>query len=231
MPSPVQKECGKLSRRLHNNVWTEGIDFGSPYARHVFYLNLKTSITKDELAALPLCTYQGPIVLVSTSDDLQRAREDLQRTNVVGLDTETPPAFRVGESHLPALVQVATSQAVYLFRLKQPGPEGRDQVLKDLFENEALVKTGIGLADDFRTLKARFDFKEKNVVDLASLARKRELEQTGVRNLAGMLLGFRISKGQKITNWGRRELTQRQIVYAATDAWVCLELYRYFQEG
>jgi ribonuclease D len=189
-----------------------------------------TLITTAELAALPLRTYEGPICLVSSPTDLEHARESLQQEQAVGIDTETPPSFRVGESHLPALVQIASSKTVYLFHLKHRGPPGRDAFLQDVFENPKLAKVGIGLAHDFKTLKARFPFEEQNVIDLARIAKKQGFEQTGVRNLAGILLGFRISKAQKITNWGRRELTQTQILYAATDAWVCLELYRRFQE-
>ncbi len=136
----------------------------------------------------------------------------------------------MGESHLPALVQIASSRAVYLFRLKSQEPLFCNTLLTELFENPAIVKAGIGLAHDFKSLKVCFPFQEKNVADLSAIAKRQGFGQTGVRNLAGILLGFRISKGQKITNWGRPELTQPQILYAATDAWACRELYSCFQE-
>ena len=68
------------------------------------------------------------------------------------------------------------------------------------------------------------------MVDLGKLAKRRGLKQTGVRNLAGIFLGARIPKGVTTTNWAARRLTPKQITYAATDAWVCRELYLRFKE-
>lgn len=184
-------------------------------------------ITKDELARLAVRRYEGSVCLVASSHDLDRARHEFRREQVVGLDTETPPAFRKGEAHLPSLVQVATSRAVYLFPLKRLDSA---DVLTELLENRAIAKAGIGLGHDFTKLKMRFPFEEKNVADLSAAARRHGMEQTGVRNLAALFLGFRITKGQKTSNWGRAELTQNQILYAATDAWVCRELYLCFQK-
>lgn len=191
--------------------------------------DLKVMITRDELARLPLRNYGGPVCLVSTSDDVERAREDFRHERIVGVDTETPPAFRVGQNHLPSLVQVASSRAVYLFQLKQDLGLF-DGVLTELLENPSVVKAGIGLSDDFKKLKMRFPFTESNALDLATVVRKQKLAQTGVRNLAGIFLDFRVAKGQKTSNWGRQDLTRNQILYAATDAWVCRELYLCFQE-
>lgn len=190
----------------------------------------KTLITKEELANLPLRSYDGPLFLVSTPRDLERAREDFRNETTIGLDTETPPTFRVGDKNLPSLVQVATPRAVHLFQLNQSHSPQCFKVLAELFENTEIIKAGIGLAHDFKTLQERFTFQQQNTLDLTTIAKQQGLEQSGVRNLAGLFLGFRISKGQKTTNWGRDELTRQQILYAATDAWVCLELYRCFQK-
>lgn len=190
-------------------------------------LKINPRTTKDEIAQLAVRRYEGSVCLVATSHDLDRARQELRREQVVGLDTETRPAFRKGEAHLPSLVQVATSHAVYLFLLKRLDFA---EALTELLENSAIVKAGIGLGHDFTKLKMRFPFEEKNVVDLSAIARRHGMEQTGVRNLAALFLGFRIAKGQKTSNWGRAELTQNQILYAATDAWVCRELYLCFQK-
>jgi ribonuclease D len=183
--------------------------------------------SKDKLAQLTVRRYEGSVCLVVTSHDLDRARHEFRREHVVGLDTETQPAFRKGEAYLPSLVQVATSRAVYLFPLKRLDFA---EALTELLENPAIAKAGIGLGHDFTKLKMRFPFEEKNVVDLSAVARRHGMEQTGVRNLAALFLGFRITKGQKTSNWGRAELTQNQILYAATDAWVCRELYLCFQK-
>jgi ribonuclease D len=184
------------------------------------------TITREELAQLPIRRYEGPVHLVATPHDLDRARHEFRREHVVGLDTETRPAFRKGESHLPSLAQVATSHAVYLFPLKRLDSA---DVLTELLENPAIAKAGIGLRDDFAKLRMRFPFEEKSAVDLSAVARRHGVEQPSVRNLAGLFLGFRVPKGQSTSNWGRAELTPHQIIYAATDAWVCRELYLCFQ--
>lgn len=179
------------------------------------------------LAQLAVRRYEGSVCLVASSHDLDRARHEFRCEHVVGLDTETQPTFRKGQAHLPSLVQVATARTVYLFQL---GRLDCANALTELLENPAIAKAGIGLSHDFTKLKLRFPFAEQNVVDLSAVAKRHGMEQTGVRNLAGLFLGFRITKGQKTSNWGRAKLTQNQISYAATDAWVCRELYLCFQE-
>lgn len=91
------------------------------------------------------------------------------------------------------------------------------------------VKAGVALAHDLRQLKQVIAFEERNVIDLGHVARRCGLDQTGVRNLAGLLLGFRIPKGNRTSNWAASVLSPAQITYAATDAWACRELYLCFE--
>ena len=93
-----------------------------------------------------------------------------------------------------------------------------------------IVKAGVGTADDLKSLKKLVAFHEKSIADLGAMAQRHGLQQSGVRNLAGLFLGFRIPKGTKTSNWARHTLTEQQIVYAATDAWACRELYLRFEE-
>ena len=166
------------------------------------------------------------MVVVATPAELEDARADLESERIVGLDTETRPSFRQGESHPPALVQAATARAVYLFRLRR---SECFPVLAALLSDARCVKAGVSLKDDLRALKALFPFEERNMLDLGHAARRAGLQQTGVRNLAGIFLGFRIPKGAKTSNWARHELTPAQIAYAATDAWACRELCLEFE--
>lgn len=184
------------------------------------------SISREELANLPIRRYDGRVCLVATSQDLGDALADLRQESVIGLDTETRPAFRRGESHLPCLVQAATARAVYLFQLRGPNVF---PALAELLAEPRIVKAGVGLAHDLRQLRLLFPFEEKNIVDLGVAARRRGLDQSGVRNLAGMLLGFRIPKGASTSNWAARHLSPAQITYAATDAWACRELFLRFE--
>jgi ribonuclease D len=185
------------------------------------------TMTREEVAQLAIRKYAGTICLVASAQDLERAVYAIRDEQVVGLDTETKPTFRKGQFYLPCLVQIATASAVYLFQLKRM--EFSD-VLIEVLENPALIKAGIGLADDFSSLKRVFPFEPQNIVDLSLVAQQQGLKQSGVRNLAAQLLGFRVTKGSSTSNWANPRLTPKQIVYAATDAWVCRELFLRFQQ-
>ncbi len=192
---------------------------------HPQHHDLRT-ITRDNLNDLAVRRYEGPISCVDTPDLLLAALTDIRTERVVGFDTETRPAFRKGESYLPSLVQVATARMVYIFPLRDPDTHG---VIAEMLEAPGTTKAGVAVAHDLRTLKQVFPFNEKNIVDLGIVAKRNHYGQSGVRNLAGMFLGFRIPKGAKTTNWSAPQLTPAQIIYAATDAWVCRELYLKFE--
>ena len=183
-------------------------------------------ISRDDLAILPIRRYEGTVSLVATAKELEQARADFRQERVVGFDTETRPSFRKGESHLPCLVQAATAQAVYLFQLSRLDVF---PALVELLAKRDTVKAGVGLVHDLRQLKLVFPFTVNNVLDLGVAARRRGLGQTGVRNLAGILLGFRIPKGNRTSNWAAPHLSPAQITYAATDAWASRELYLRFE--
>ena len=188
---------------------------------------INRTISRDEVIALPIRRYEGETVVVATPDELARAGEDFAQETVVGLDTETRPAFRKGESYAPSLVQVATARAVYLFQIQQ---QDWSAILKSLLESEVAVKAGASIAYDLRQLKQVFAFEEQAVVDVGWAAKRHGMEQSGVRNLAALFLGFRIPKGAKTTNWSAKQLSPQQIAYAATDAWACREIYLRFRE-
>src|SRR6185295_7102615 len=153
---------------------------------------------------------------------LAHEAEAIRRESVLGFDTETRPAFRKGESYPTALVQLAGEAVVWIFPLQR---FDFSLTLKGIFENPLLVKAGIGVADDLRQLKKLFAFEDANVVDVGALARRQGVEQTGLRNLAGIVLGYRIPKGSRTSNWGAARLTRQQIAYAAMDAWAARALY------
>ena len=185
------------------------------------------TITSEEIAQLAIRKYEGTIHLVASVQELKGAMGQIHREQVVGFDTETKPAFRKGQAHLPCLVQIATVSAVYLFQLKRMAFSG---ALVEVLENPAIIKAGIGLADDFSGLNKVFPFEPKNTVDLGLVAKQQGLKKSGLRNLAAQLLGFRVTKGATTSNWARPRLTPKQIAYAATDAWVCRELFLRFKQ-
>jgi ribonuclease D len=184
-------------------------------------------MTRQELALLPMRKYEGETHVIQSPDELTSAMKDIRSDHVVGLDTESRPAFKKGESYPPCLVQIATASAAYLFQLNRMDFAS---AIREVMESPLIVKAGIGFADDLSGLQGVFPFEPANILDLSLVAQKQGINRSGVRNLAGQLLGFRISKGAATSNWTSPELTQRQIDYAATDAWVCRELFTCFQE-
>jgi ribonuclease D len=184
-------------------------------------------VSREEVNALPIRRYEGAVHVIAAPSELAPAMDDILQETLVGFDTETRPAFRPGESYPPSLAQVATGRAVYLFQVQRP--EIAAAVARMLGEAH-IVKAGVGLADDLKSLKKIVAFHEKSIADVGALAQRHGLKQSGVRNLAGLFLGFRIPKGTKTSNWARQKLSEQQIVYAATDAWACRELYLKFRE-
>lgn len=184
-------------------------------------------VSREEINALPIRRYEGAVHVIAAPGELAAAMDDILQETLVGFDTETRPAFRPGESYPPSLAQVATARAVYLFQVQRA--EIAAAVARMLSE-EHIVKAGVGVADDLKSLKKVVAFQEKSIADLGALAQRHGLKQSGVRNLSGLFLGFRIPKGTKTSNWARHKLSEQQIVYAATDAWACRELYLKFRE-
>jgi ribonuclease D len=185
------------------------------------------TISREAINELPIRRYEGAVRLVSTREEMEHAAADFAQERVVGFDTETRPSFRAGESHPPALAQVATARAGYLFQLRQADFSA---LRGKLISSKTTAKAGIGLDYDLRELRKTFAFEPAAIVDLGAVARRHQLEKSGVRPLAALFLGFRIPKGAKTTNWATRQLSPQQIVYAATDAWACRELYLKFEK-
>ena len=181
-----------------------------------------SSISREEIAKLPIRRYEGEVRLIASADALERELAAIRRERVVGFDTETRPAFRKGESYAPSLAQLAGDSVVWVFQLQQVDCS---VALKPVFESPDVVKAGIGTAEDLRQLKKLFAFSQANVVDVGALAKQRGVGQTGLRNLAGIVLGCRIPKGKRTSNWAAARLTPQQIGYAAMDAWAARALY------
>ena len=184
------------------------------------------AISRDDVNALPIRRWDGETRVISSAHEAAGALARIREETVVGFDTETRPAFRAGESYLPSLAQVATAHAVYLF---QVGHREVAAAVAEVVASEHIVKAGVGMADDLKSLKKVIEFSEKSIVDLGAAAKRNGHKQSGVRNLVALFLGFRIPKGAKTTNWARTRLSEQQITYAATDAWACRELYLLFR--
>jgi ribonuclease D len=184
--------------------------------------DVRITISPEEINNLPLRTFEGKTVVVSDAAQVAKAIKEIAKHDVVGFDTETRPSFKRGQVYQVALLQLAVPKKVYLIRVNHTGLTDE---IKDLFENTAIVKTGVGIRDDLKALQKLKPFEPGSFFDLATLAKKAGLQVESVKKLTALLLGFRISKSAQTSNWEAATFTQKQIEYAATDAWVCLELY------
>lgn len=184
-------------------------------------------MTRDEINSYLVRKFVGPIHLIRDAAGLERACGELEREEVLGFDTETKPAYVKGQFFLPTVLQLAGQEAVYIVQLKNLGLPTR---LRALLANPEIVKAGVSLEYDIGELRKIGEFKAAGFVDLGLVAKRSGLQNHGLRGLAAVLLGFRISKGAQRSNWAQDELTAVQIDYAATDAWVGRELYLYMAE-
>jgi ribonuclease D len=179
-------------------------------------------ITKDEINRLPMKQYEGPIHLIRTPDEAEQAAAKLKQETSLGFDTETRPTFRVGEYYQPSLLQLATGTEVFLFQIKLTGLTNG---LCDVLSSPDIIKTGVSIRSDVSELRKLTAFEPAGFVELAEHAKKAHIKNLGLRGLAALLLGFRVSKREQTSNWAKNELTESQLRYAATDAWLGREIY------
>ena len=182
----------------------------------------QTYVTPEEVNALPLTAYQGKIVLVTDPQKIPAAVEEISAHAVVGFDTETRPTFKKGQFYHVSLMQIGIPEKVFLFRVNQTGLTTE---LAGLLSDENILKLGVGLHDDVIALQRLQHFKSAGFVELYSYVAAMGVRNTGLRKLAAIILSIRISKSQQTSNWDNNRLSTNQLRYAATDAWVCLEMY------
>ena len=179
-------------------------------------------LSKAEINALPIRAYEGDIVLVRDQNQLDGALNGLWQEKILGFDTETKPTFTKGPPSPPALIQLAGENHVYLFQLSQLA-FGKE--LAELLAAPGIIKAGVAVRDDFRALNNLYPFEAGGEVDLAQVAKTKGIMAQGLRSLSATLLNFRISKSMQCSNWANPKLNQKQIKYAATDAWISREVY------
>lgn len=181
-----------------------------------------------DTASLPLLSFEGKIVVVTDPLRLWRVLQEVKRNKVAGFDTETRPVFVKGKQNKVALLQLALPSKVFLIRLNHTGiPD----TLADYLEDEQQLKIGLALRDDLKALQRLRRFTPRGFVELTTLTKPAGYTGEGIRTLTAQILGYRISKSAQTSNWEAPTLTEKQLRYAATDAWVCLEMYNRLQKG
>jgi ribonuclease D len=187
----------------------------------------KLTISTEEINLLPLKAYEGKVNVITEEKNISKVVREIQKHDVVGFDTETRPSFKKGQIYQVALLQLAIPGKVFLIRTHHTGIT---EDITSVFEDKNIIKTGVAIRDDIKTLQKIRKFEPQSFIDLATMSKEVGLQVESVKKLAALLLGFRISKSAQTSNWEAPTLTEKQIEYAATDAWVCLELYNQFQK-
>lgn len=185
-------------------------------------------LSKNEINALPLIQYEGDIEILTSKDNIQAAINDLKNYDLIGFDTETKPTFVKGPLNPPSIMQLACDDKVYIFQLDN------DEIFKQLsliLSNKNITKCGVSVDRDLIELMYLSPFDPISFVDLGNVARENEIPHHGLRGLVAMFLKHRISKGSQTSDWSKISLTDSQISYAATDAWVSLELFKIFDKN
>lgn len=184
--------------------------------------DLKKNINKEEIDRLPLFVFTGEVIVIEDPEHAAQEARFLRENSFVGFDTETRPAFHKGERYKVGLLQLATRDQVYLFRLNKCG-FGKE--LRDLLSDPVVVKIGVGIRDDLRNLRKSGEFTPASFVDMQEYAARFGIEDKSFSKLMAIIFGVRISKKQRVSNWEALVLTEAQIRYAATDAWGALKMY------
>lgn len=190
--------------------------------------NFSIAISKEQVAALPKVGFKGDITLIDKLEQVAEAVQYIRSQDVVGFDTETKPSFKKGQTNRVSLMQIATAERSFLFRLNKIGFV---QELKDFMECDDVLKVGLSLKDDFHVLQKLGSFEPSNFVEIQEMVKRFHITDASLQKIYAILFHARISKTQRLTNWEAPTLTQAQMVYASIDAWACLKIYRKLAAG
>lgn len=185
----------------------------------------KISVAAEEIELMPLCAFPGEIHVIDREGrDLNQAIAYLKNQEMIGFDTESRPVFSPGQqNHGVALLQLSGPDHAFLFRTQKIGmPKGLCKVMA----SRDILKIGAAVRDDVRGLQRFNRFDPHGYVDLQCIAWEWGIKDKSVKKLAANILGLKVSKAQQLSNWEAETLTPAQKMYSATDAWVCLEMYR-----
>lgn len=182
----------------------------------------RSEMSKEEVADLELIQYEGPINVIDSLESFEQQIDQIAANSILGFDTETRPSFKKGQVYPTSLIQLSNLNRSWLLRVSRIGYPNK---LLEILSSEDIIKVGLGLNDDLRRLRSDFQFEPAGFLDLQQYVGAFRIEEKGLKKLSGIVLGRRISKSQQVSNWDADLLTDAQLRYAATDAWICLEIY------
>lgn len=180
------------------------------------------TVTNEEINQLPVVHFTGKVIVVDSAQKMEQAEQALKNAQIIGFDTETRPAFQKGLMYKMSLLQLSTEDTAILFRLHlvELSP-----AIVDILQSDKVLKIGAAIRDDIKGLQKIKKHKPAGFVDLQSIVGKWGIEGVSVKKMAAIVLGVKVSKAQRLSNWEAGQLTPAQIDYAAIDAWVCREIY------
>ena len=188
----------------------------------------KENLTVEELAGHEVSWFKGEIVLIDNLKTFYEVFPRLLGSDLLGFDTETRPTFKKGKRNTVSLIQLSTEFLACLIRINKIGIPDE---LASLLSDPSVIKAGVAVHDDIKFLKNVKKFNPEGFVDLQNVVKEFGIQSAGLKKLSAIVLGFRISKRQQVTNWEAEKLSEAQMVYAATDAWVCYQIYRKLRNG
>ncbi len=181
-----------------------------------------SKISNEEISKLPLTKFSGKTLIIDSEEKLQKYLPLLENEKILGFDTETRPSFKKGRVNSMALLQLSSLSYAFLIRLNTIGlPNPIAKILAD----KNITKIGVAINDDIKGLRKLNKFESNGFVDLQNIVSNYNIENKGLKKLAGIILKKRISKSQQLSNWEAKELSEAQKNYAATDAWVCIKIF------
>lgn len=191
-------------------------------------LDFVQHITREEIDRLPLKTFEGNIVLIDSPEKVFQSLEYLKKQIILGFDTETKPCFKKGQKNSVAILQLASNNKAFIFRLNKIGfPPGLTKILS----SPSIIKVGADIRQDLSALQKFTTFVPAGFIDIQKYSNEFGITDNGLKKLAAIILGYKISKAQRLTNWEANELTSGQLLYAATDAWICYIMYKKLQRS
>ena len=180
------------------------------------------SITDEEVAQLSPLQFNGKIHIISDDRQIKTAVETLKESKIIGFDTESKPTYKKHQRHKVALLQLATEDIVFLFRLHYLT---NYKLLFSILSDPEIMKVGVAVNGDFKELNRLYKFTPANFLELQKYIKNFEIENISLKKMAAIVLGGKVSKRQQRSNWEASILSDAQIKYAATDAWVSLKIY------
>lgn len=180
-------------------------------------------LDKEYIKDLPLVSFPGKIITVNSEREADKAVPFLLSKDILGVDTETRPSFKKGQQHKVSLLQVATEDVCFLFRLNYIGMVTS---VISLLSNTDVPMVGLSWHDDLAALQKRMEFKPGLFIDIQDIIGDIGIEDKSLQKLYANIFKQKISKRQRLTNWDADVLSDKQMSYAATDAWACVRLYK-----